>query len=69
MAIIFFNRIRAGHKKLNNTMKYYINSTSTTKVILLSTINSITTDEMEIEVLDNEGNKLWLIRKPHKIRH
>ena len=38
-------------------MKYYINSTSTTKMILLSTINNITTDEMDIEVLDNEGNK------------
>lgn len=48
---------RAGHKKLDTTMKYYINSTSTSKMILLSTINKITTDEMEVEVLDNEGNK------------
>ncbi len=38
-------------------MKYYINSTSTSKEFLLSTLNGITTDEMEIEVLDNEGNK------------
>lgn len=48
---------RAGHKKLDTTMKYYINSTSTSKEFLLSTLNGITTDEMEIEVLDNEGNK------------
>lgn len=48
---------RAGHKKLDTTMKYYINSTSTSKMFLLSTLNGITTDEMEIEVLDNEGNK------------
>lgn len=48
---------RAGHKKLETTMKYYINSTSSTRIILLSTINNITTNEMDIEIVDRNGNK------------
>lgn len=48
---------RAGHKKLETTMKYYINSTSATRIMLLSTLNNITTNEMEVEIVDSEGKK------------
>lgn len=48
---------RAGHKKLETTMKYYINSTSATRIMLLSTLNNITTNEMEVEIVDSEGRK------------
>lgn len=47
---------RAGHKKFETTMRYYVNSNEDTKKILLDNINSITTDEIEIEVTDNQGN-------------
>lgn len=48
---------RAGHKKFDTTMKYYINATTQTHQILLDSINKITTDELEIEITDNEGKK------------
>ena len=48
---------RAGHKKLETTMKYYINSTSTTRILLLSTINNITTNEMEVKIIDSNDQK------------
>lgn len=41
---------RAGHKKYDTTMKYYINTTNETKLRLLNNINSITTEEPTIIV-------------------
>lgn len=47
---------RAGHKKFETTMKYYVNSTQTSKQILLSYLNQIDTEEKEIEIVDKDGN-------------
>ena len=47
---------RAGHKKFETTMKYYVNSTEESKKMLLDNINQITTDEIDIEVTDSQGN-------------
>ena len=37
-------------------MKYYINSNQETRKVLLDNINLITTDEMDIEITDAQGN-------------
>ena len=47
---------RAGHKKFETTMKYYINSNQETRKVLLDNINLISTDEIDIEVTDAQGN-------------
>lgn len=41
---------RAGHKKYDTTMRYYINTTMETKLRLINNINSITTEEPTITV-------------------
>lgn len=41
---------RAGHKKYDTTMRYYVNTTTETKLRLLNNINSITTEEPTITV-------------------
>ncbi len=49
---------RAGHKKIDTTMKYYINTTSTTHQALLTYINNIDTKEKEFEIVENGEKKL-----------
>lgn len=56
---------RAGHKKLETTIKYYITPTSTARILLLSTINNITTNEMEM--VDSNGQK-QLVKKSTYIK-
>ena len=41
---------RAGHKKYETTMRYYINTTTETKLRLLNNINTITLEEPTIMV-------------------
>lgn len=41
---------RAGHKKYDTTMRYYINTTNETKICLINNLNAITTEEPLITV-------------------
>lgn len=38
-------------------MKYYINTTTETHQYLLDTINNINTNEIDIEITDENGNR------------
>lgn len=49
---------RAGHKKIETTMKYYIDTTSTTHQILLNCIGKLDTKEKEFEIIENGEKKL-----------
>lgn len=58
---------RAGHKKFETTMRYYVNSTETSKQILLQYLNRIDTEEKEVEIIDENGNKK-LVKESTAIR-
>lgn len=46
---------RAGHKKFETTMKYYVNRSEESRKLLLNALNGITTDEQLVEVPDGHG--------------
>lgn len=46
---------RAGHKKFETTMKYYVNQSEESRRQLLNALNNITTEEKDIEVSDGQG--------------
>lgn len=46
---------RAGHKKFETTMKYYVNQSEESRLKLLETLNKISTEEQEIEIPDGYG--------------
>lgn len=46
---------RAGHKKFETTMRYYVNQSEESKRQLLRAINDISTEEKDIEVSDGQG--------------
>lgn len=46
---------RAGHKKFETTMKYYVNQSNESKKMLLRALNDITTEEREVEIPDGQG--------------
>ena len=46
---------RAGHKKFETTMKYYVNRSEESRKLLLNALNGITTDEQLVEVPDGNG--------------
>lgn len=43
---------RAGHKKFDTTMKYYVNCSEESRRQLLNTLNAITTEEQTYEIID-----------------
>lgn len=43
---------RAGHKKFETTMKYYVNRSEESRRQLLNTLNVITTEEQTYEIVD-----------------
>lgn len=50
---------RAGHKKFETTMKYYVNRSEESKNLLLTALNNISTEELDVEVPDGySGTKL-----------
>lgn len=46
---------RAGHKKYETTMRYYIKDTKETHDVLLNAINSLNVIEKQIEITTNDG--------------
>lgn len=46
---------RAGHKKFETTMKYYVNQSEESRKQLLKALNNISTEEKEVEVPDGYG--------------
>lgn len=46
---------RAGHKKYETTMRYYIKDTKETHDVLLNAINSLNVIEKQIEITSNDG--------------
>ena len=48
---------RAGHKKYETTMKYYINKNLETKRLLLNNLSNLSTEEPEVEILEPDGTK------------
>lgn len=48
---------RAGHKKFETTMKYYVNQSEVSRKILLDSLEQITTEERDVEVDDGFGGK------------
>ena len=48
---------RAGHKKYSTTMEYYVNSNVESKRQLLDRIEQLTTEEPDIEIVNEDGTK------------
>ena len=49
---------RAGHKKFETTMKYYVNRSGESRKQLLKALNNISTEEMDVEVPDGYGGTM-----------
>lgn len=59
---------RAGHKKFETTMKYYVNRSEDSRQHLLNTLNAITTEEQVYEIKDDVTGEIKLIKESDLIR-
>lgn len=59
---------RAGHKKFETTMKYYVNRSEDSRQQLLNTLNTITTEEQVYEIKDDVTGEIKLIKESDLIR-